>query len=75
MKYNANQRISVNSYFRRTYQQQEIDYIEEKNGKLSAFEYKYNAGQKAKIPSTFLEAYPESEFQVIHSKNFSSFVS
>jgi predicted PolB exonuclease-like 3'-5' exonuclease len=58
VKANANQRISVNSYFWRTYEQQEIDYLEEKDDKLNAFKFKYNSQQKAKKPTAFLEAYP-----------------
>ena len=42
MKFLKNNRILANSYFWRTYDQQEIDYIEESNGVLKAFEIKWN---------------------------------
>jgi predicted AAA+ superfamily ATPase len=75
LKYNKNKRNFVNSYFWRTYWQQEIDYIEEKDGKLLAFEFKLNINKKVKIPSSFAEAYPNNEFQVINLDNFLNFVS
>lgn len=75
LKYLKNQRITVNTYFWRTYEQQEIDYIEEKDGKLRAFECKLNPKAKAKIPTAFIESYPWSEFQIMNSENFLSFTS
>ncbi len=65
---------SVNRYFWRTHEQQEIDYIEEYGGKLHAFEFKWNPKAKSKIQKTFLAAYPGSEMKVIHAKNFEEFV-
>ncbi|MEZ5199040.1 MAG: ATP-binding protein [Bacteroidales bacterium] len=60
----------VSNYFWRTYQQQEIDWIEEREGKLFAYEMKWNPGKKVKIPSAWQSAYTDSEFQVIHSNNY-----
>ncbi len=59
-----------NCYFWRTTQQQEVDYIEEADGKLSAFEFKYNPKAKAKAPLTFSRNYPNSTFSVITPDNF-----
>ena len=42
MKYLNYNGVWVNSYFWRTAQKQEIDYIEEKDGGLSAYEFKWN---------------------------------
>lgn len=64
----------INRYFWRTHTQQEIDYIEEYDGKLHAYEFKWNPKAKAKVPKTFLEAYPGSEVKVITPKNFEEFV-
>jgi len=61
-----------NSYFWRTTQQQEIDYIEERDGVLHAFEFKWKGGSK--LPKTFSAAYPEHTFQVINSDNYLDFV-
>lgn len=60
----------VNRYFWRTTQQQEIDYIEEADGKLTAYEFKWNPNKKAKISQTFLKAYPNTEFITVNRENF-----
>jgi predicted AAA+ superfamily ATPase len=64
----------ANPWFWRTQAQQEIDYIEEKDGFLSAFEFKWNPTAKAKQPRAFQEAYPNSSFSVIHKNNFTDFL-
>ncbi|MCL2311293.1 MAG: ATP-binding protein [Firmicutes bacterium] len=58
-----------NNYFWRTYKQQEIDYIEEYDGVLHAYEFKYSKKAKVKTPNLFLETYP-SEFCVVNKENF-----
>jgi predicted AAA+ superfamily ATPase len=62
-----------NNYFWRTYNQAEIDYIEEYNWKLHSFEFKW-WDKKVKIPKTFTELYSESSFEVINKDNFLDFV-
>ena len=73
-KCNQYNRKWVNTYFWRTQSQQEIDYIEEESGSLSAFEFKWNTRKKAHFPKTFLEAYPNSQSEVITPENFRQFV-
>ena len=63
-----------NRYFWRTHAQQEIDYVEDKDGLLSAFEFKWNPKTKAKLPKAFSTAYPNSEFKTIHRDNFYTFL-
>lgn len=58
-----------NTYFWRT-RQHEIDYIEEIDGELSAFEFKWNPKAKAKIPLVFMNTYQPKEAKVIHRENF-----
>ena len=60
----------VNNYFWRTYQQQEIDWIEEREGKLHASEIKWNAKKKIKVPSAWKDTYKKSKFQVITPDNY-----
>jgi uncharacterized protein len=62
--------ILSNNYFWRTYQQQEIDWIEEREGKLFAYEIKWRSGKAVRIPSAWAKAYPESSFEVIHPENY-----
>ncbi len=74
MKYMANRGLSVNCYFWRTAQQQEIDYLEEREGKLFAWEFKWNANAKARFPKTFTKAYPHCETQIITPENLDCFL-
>jgi predicted AAA+ superfamily ATPase len=61
-------------YFWRTYDQQEIDLVEEKGGGLSAFEFKWNRAGK-KVPAAFIKAYPQSTFTTINQENYLEFIS
>lgn len=80
--YIVSERIKANSYngrfcnswFWRTAQQQEVDYLEEEDGKLSAFEFKYNPKRAARAPLTFTKAYPEAGFKVITPDNVEDFL-
>ncbi len=66
--------IWLNKYFWRTHSQQEIDYIEEREGKLFTYEIKWNKNAKAYLPKTFIKSYPNSEFKVINQDNFVDFI-
>lgn len=72
-KRNNNYNLSVNCFFWRTRQKQEVDYLEDQNGKISAFEFKW---QKDKIrkPKAFLRAYPGSSIELINKKNYKKFL-
>jgi len=73
-KYLEYNEIYTNTYFWRTHAQQEIDYIEERDGVLHAFEFKWNEKKKEKIPNSFAEAYPQHEFQCINRVNYLDFL-
>ncbi len=75
LKYLKYNNIWVNRYFWRTKQQQEIDYIEESDGILNAFEFKWKSQKKLKPSATFTNAYPDSEFKLITTDNYFSFIS
>lgn len=64
----------VNKWFWRTKEQKEIDYLEEANGKLRAFEFKFSPQAKAKIPTAFTSNYPEVSITVITSENYDLFL-
>lgn len=75
LKANQISNRSVNTYFWRTYDQKEIDYIEERKGKLFGYEFKYRRGNIRKATqSLFLTTYPGSELQVINRDNFEKFI-
>jgi len=61
-------------FFWRTTEQQEIDYVEEEESVLHAFEFKWNRTSKAKISKTFSNAYPNAVTSVISPENFESFI-
>lgn len=57
------------SWFWRTTAKQEIDYLEQQNGVLSAYELKWNIKRKTSLPSSFRTAYPDVKFIVVSSEN------
>ncbi|MBG47749.1 MAG: ATPase [Pseudozobellia sp.] len=63
----------ASSYFWRTKQQQEIDYVEEDSGEIIGYEFKWNPKAKAKFPKTFKETY-DAEINVVHKINFREFI-
>ncbi len=74
IKYQNYHQKSVTNYFWRTYDQQELDWLEEQNGDLQGFEFKWNEKRKAKIPTAFAKAYPEAKFEVINTNNYLEFI-
>ena len=66
--------VWANIWFWRTVEQNEIDYLEEADGQLSAYEFKWNPNTKVKIPKKFAETYQNSSFKVIHHDNFEDFL-
>lgn len=73
-KFLGNNETDVKTWFWRTTQQQEIDYIEEWEGKLLAFEFKWNPQKQVRLSKTFSNAYPNHEYKVITPENFHEFV-
>ena len=69
VKYQRYKKLSSNNYFWRTYDKKEIDLIEERGGKLYAFECKYSK-KKVKVPKDFINTYPGSDFSVINHDNY-----
>lgn len=66
---------AVNAYFWRTYDQKEIDSIEEYDGKLHGYEFKWQSGDiRRATRKEFLETYPESSLTTIRQDNFESFL-
>lgn len=62
-----------NYYFWRTYDRKEIDLIEERDGKLSCFEFKWS-GKRVKEPRMFFEMYDNAEFSVVSPDNYLDFI-
>ena len=73
LKKRSYQSIYANSYFWRTWEQQEIDYIEERDGKLYGFEFKWKQ-KRMKTPALWRKTYPVASFEIIDRSNYISFV-
>ena len=73
MKQSYNRNRAKEFYFWRTYDNQEIDLIEESPEGLSAFEFKWG-DKKPNVPTSFATAYPEASFKVINTENYQEFV-
>jgi predicted AAA+ superfamily ATPase len=73
-KVNQAAQRGVNSYFWRTYDQKEIDLIEERGGGLYGYEIKWDGEMRQANRREFLAAYPQAELNVITNENFEDFV-
>jgi uncharacterized protein len=74
MKYLHYNKIYAKRFFWRTAQQMEIDYLEDYNGKLTAFEIKWNPTKKHKFPVTFTKNYQDADCFLIHHDNFQNYL-
>ena len=63
-------KMKSKNYFWRTYDQQELDWLEETAERLQGFEFKWNDKKNSKIPTAFAKAYPEATFEVINKSNY-----
>ncbi|WP_020527077.1 ATP-binding protein [Flexithrix dorotheae] len=73
IKQNHYKRTFAKTYFWRTKQQQEVDFIEEMDGKITGFEFKWKAKKGTTLPKTFVEKY-KAEQRIIDRDNFRDFV-
>jgi uncharacterized protein len=73
MKANSYKKIAVNYYFWRTYDQKEIDLIEERAGNLYGYEFKWKK-EKNIQPQMWLETYKNATYEIINDGNYLEFV-
>lgn len=66
--------IYSNNYFWRTYDQKEVDWVEERDGKLFGHEIKWNPKKQPKSPVGWLETYSNATFEVVNKDNFLPFI-
>ncbi len=74
LKHRTYNPLYANVYFWRTYNQQEIDLIEERDGKLYGYEFKWSQNKPVRAPSSWVDTYENSEFKVVHPENYLEFV-
>lgn len=73
LKKQAYKKIFANNNFWRTWDQKEIDWIEEREGKLYGYEFKYK-DKPVKAPKDWLKTYDNASFEVISRKNYLDFI-
>ncbi len=73
IKYLSNHKIYNNKYFWQNYKQEEVDYIEEANGKLIAYECKYK-DRASKSLKIFVDTYPNTEPHTVTLANYDNFL-
>jgi predicted AAA+ superfamily ATPase len=73
IKYLKYHKIYAKTYFWRTAQQQEIDWIEEIDGKITAYEFKWKSKKNVKFPQKFIQTY-QAEVKVIDTDNYYDFI-
>lgn len=66
-------KIFSNNYFWRTYDQKEVDFVEERDGRLFGYEFKWSK-REVKPPGLWLETYPEATFEVVDRSNYMPFI-
>lgn len=76
IKDNSNNFLNKNTYFWRTHQKEEIDFIEEEAGSISAYEFKWKNKKsfKEKAPKAFSDMYKKYVFKIINRKNYQEFL-
>ena len=65
--------IYSNNYFWRTYNQKEVDFVEERDGKLFGYEFKWST-KNNKIQQEWLNTYKNASFEIINKENFLAFI-
>lgn len=74
IKWQEYNRKHVTNYFWRTHSKQEIDWVEESDGQLKAYEFKWNPTKLPKIPAAWSKAYPSSKFTVVAPNTYLDFI-
>ena len=73
LKKQAYKSIYANNFFWRSWSGQEVDFVEEREGKLFGFEFKWSS-DKGKKPKLWLEKYPRSSFEIITKESYLDFI-
>ena len=73
MKTNSYNKHYCNTYFWRTFDQAEVDYIEEYDGALHVFEFKWKTNNK-KVPASLLNSYTVNTTAIVDTDNYGGFI-
>jgi hypothetical protein len=69
LKFHRNRLHFPNTYFWRDYSKAEIDYLEESNGQMRAFECKWSA-ESARLPKAFSDHFPQVQLELVNRNNY-----
>lgn len=75
LKHRSYASLISNMYFWRTYRQQEIDLVEERDGNLFGYEFKWLPQKGGRIPSEWNATYPKAQYRVVQPENYFEFIS
>lgn len=68
------QKLRSRNFFWRTYDQKELDWVEEREGQIFGFEFKWGSA-KPSAPKLWTETYPEASYECIHPNNYLDWIS
>ncbi len=74
LKFQSYKGMLANNYFWRTYSQQEVDWVEERGGRIYGYEFRWNAKKIKGAPTAWKKMYPDAEFITIHPGNYLDFI-
>jgi len=74
LKHRAYQSIYANIYFWQTYNQQGIDLVEDRDGKLHGYEMEWSASKMPKAPLQWTEAYSNSSYEIITPDTYQKYI-
>lgn len=70
LKFQSGTRMLANNFFWRTHDQQELDWLEDRGGKLYGYEFKWNVNKNPKAPAAWSGTYPDAMYSVINPSNY-----
>ena len=73
IKKQSYKKILSNNYFWRTYDQKEIDWVEERQGMLCGYEIKWKSG-KINPPKDWIKTYENARFETVNKENHLEFI-
>ncbi|MEM6878158.1 MAG: ATP-binding protein [Bacteroidota bacterium] len=74
LKHQSYNRILSYNFFWRTYDQQELDWLEERDGEIYAYEFKWSPKKQAQLPKAFNSTYQAKHFETINRENFDQWI-
>jgi hypothetical protein len=74
LKYRTYAKLHGSAYFWRTYDQQEIDLVEDRDGVLHGYEFEWSPDKVVNAPQEWTQAYPDAQFMTVNRANYLKFI-